>query len=86
MIVWDEGVVATPTDRIISNSRTETSTMTVHDVEIEPQTEEEEPVRILEEEAVFQEFTVWGHETIPAADDPYVKGIEEWINFAEAVC
>jgi ribonuclease H2 subunit C len=29
---------------------------------------------------------VWAHETIPAADDPYVKGVEEWIKFAEAVC
>lgn len=83
---WNEGVVAATTDRILPTSRKETSTTALHDVDTEPQAEEEEPVRVLEEEAVFQEFMVWGHETIPAPDDAYVKGIEEWIKFAEVVC
>jgi ribonuclease H2 subunit C len=29
---------------------------------------------------------VWGHEHLPAADDVYVKGVEEWVRFAETVC
>lgn len=46
----------------------------------------EEPVKVLEKQATFNEFVVWGHEVLPAADDPFVKGVEEWLKFAEAVC
>lgn len=52
------------------------------DAEDEP----EEPVKILEKQGTFDELTVWGHETAPAADDPFVKGVEEWVKLAEAVC
>jgi Ribonuclease H2 non-catalytic subunit (Ylr154p-like) len=45
-----------------------------------------EPVQILKEEAIFDSITVWGHDRLPAADDTFAKGIEEWIGFAEAVC
>jgi Ribonuclease H2 non-catalytic subunit (Ylr154p-like) len=41
---------------------------------------------MLKEEAVFDTITVWGHDRLPAADDNFVKGLEEWISFAEAVC
>jgi ribonuclease H2 subunit C len=44
-----------------------------------------EPVKILQSNASFSEITVWGHDMLPAADDPFVKGIEEWIAFAEAI-
>jgi ribonuclease H2 subunit C len=44
-----------------------------------------EPVKILEAVGTFDEFTVWGHDQIPAADDTFVKGIEEWVAFAEAI-
>lgn len=44
-----------------------------------------EPVKVLEEAASFEEMVVWGHEVLPGSDDPYVKGVEEWIAFAEAV-
>lgn len=50
--------------------------------------DDEEPpeaVKILKEEAKFDEMTVWGHDRLPATDDNFVKGIEEWIAFAEAV-
>lgn len=73
------GIVATPTDRVsqqpVKNSSAE------DDV-----TELEEPVKILEMQGTFDDMMVWGHEVLPAADDPYVKGIEEWVRFAETVC
>ena len=40
---------------------------------------------IMEEHAKFGELMVWDHEAVPDAADVYVKGIEEWIGFAEAV-
>lgn len=52
------------------------------DAEDEP----EEPVRVLEKQGAFDDFIVWGHETAPAANDPFVKGVEEWVKLAEAVC
>jgi ribonuclease H2 subunit C len=47
--------------------------------------EQEEPVKILEKQATFDDYMVWGHELAPAADDSFVKGVEEWLKLAEAV-
>lgn len=47
--------------------------------------EPEEPVKILEKQATFGDFMVWDHEAVPAADDPYVKGVEEWVKLAQVV-
>lgn len=50
--------------------------------------EEEEanlPVHLLSRDAEFDSITVWGHEALPGADDPYVKGVNEWIALATAV-
>jgi len=40
---------------------------------------------IMEQQGSFEEIMVWGHEAVPADDDVYVKGMQEWIGFAEAV-
>lgn len=70
-----EGVVATPTERTIRPAQNNAVD------EAEP----EEPVKVLEKQATFQDVMVWGHEFMPAADDPFVRGVEEWVRFAEAV-
>jgi len=42
--------------------------------------------RLAEHVSTFDEFLVWKHEALPdPVEDPYAKGIEEWISFAEAV-
>ena len=41
---------------------------------------------IMEQQATFADVMVWDHEAVPGGDDVYVKGMEEWIGFAEAVC
>lgn len=40
---------------------------------------------MLEAQGTFDELMVWGHEILPAADDTFVKGVEEWVRFAETV-
>ena len=65
-------------DGVAMDSRTDT-------VEEGDSEEDAEPVKVLEEAASFDEMMVWGHEAVPEGDDPYVKGVEEWIAFAEAV-
>ena len=53
--------------------------------EDEEEEEEERPVGVLEEVGTFDEIVLWGHEQVVADDDPYVKGVEEWIALAQAV-
>ncbi|KAL2853429.1 ribonuclease H2 non-catalytic subunit-domain-containing protein [Aspergillus pseudoustus] len=77
-----EGIVATHTDRELPM----TTQNNANDTEVEEvDGEREEPVKVLEKQATFGDFVVWGHETIPASDDPFVKGVEEWVKFAEAM-
>ena len=48
--------------------------------------EEEGEVKILEELGGFDEIVVWGHESVGGAgDDSFVRGLEEWVGFSEAV-
>ncbi|PLN79568.1 ribonuclease H2 subunit C [Aspergillus taichungensis] len=70
-----EGVVATPTERTIRPAQNNAGD------EAEP----EEPVKVLEKKATFQDVMVWGHDLMPPADDPFVRGVEEWVRFAEAM-
>lgn len=44
-----------------------------------------DPIKIVEEVSSFQEMVVWGHDQDPVSDNNFVKGIEEWISFAEAI-
>lgn len=70
-----------PTDRILPSQQADTG----EDVEI-LENGPEEPVKILETQGTFDEMIVWQHEFLPAADDTFVKGVEEWVRFAETVC
>lgn len=47
--------------------------------------EDEPEVCILAEEAQFEEMIIWGHEVVVDEQDPYVRGVEEWMRFAGAV-
>ena len=45
--------------------------------EVEPKT--------LREVGSFNEIVLWGHESVVDGDDAFVKGLGEWVGFAEAV-
>lgn len=47
--------------------------------------EEPEEVTVLNEVGSFDRVVVWSHETRLDEDDAFVKGLGEWIGFAEAV-
>lgn len=61
--------------------------------EIQPEGTEEdedmvpmESVGMMEATAEFDEMIVWSHEAIAtAAEDPYVRSVEEWLQLAEKV-
>ena len=45
----------------------------------------ESELKLLEEVGQFDEIMIWGHETMAKGDDVFVKGLSEWIGFAESV-
>lgn len=47
--------------------------------------EHDEETATLQEKGQFDEIMVWGHESVAEEDDTFVKGVNEWIIFAEAV-
>ncbi|KAI6369280.1 hypothetical protein MCOR25_004461 [Pyricularia grisea] len=55
-------------------------------VTIDVDTEEKVATTTLDTKAEFEEMVIWGHEsTADASSDPYVRGVEEWVNLAEQV-
>jgi ribonuclease H2 subunit C len=42
-------------------------------------------VKVIESTAQFNEIVVWGHDQTPDKDDAFVKGVEEWLAFANAI-
>ncbi|OAL40366.1 hypothetical protein AYO20_00102 [Fonsecaea nubica] len=84
-------VVAKDADQYLPQpSKTQTGpTYTVVDEDIEIAEEDDddppEPVKVLEELSTFEEVIVWGHDAVPTNEDTFVKGIEEWVAFAEAI-
>jgi hypothetical protein len=80
-----QGSILQTTDKVLVLSERDPLSMNVD----EDDDEEDKPLvetKIVEERATFNEVMIWGHETTAdATDDPYTKGMEEWISFAEAV-
>lgn len=53
----------------------------------EEEAEADADVGIMEEIAEFDHVVLWGHEALPdELVDPFVRGLGEWIEFAEKVC
>lgn len=47
--------------------------------------EKREEVTVLNEVGSFEKVVIWNHESMVDGDDAFVKGLHEWIGFAEAV-
>ncbi|KAI1971406.1 hypothetical protein LOZ53_005327 [Ophidiomyces ophidiicola] len=86
-----QGVVATPTDKKLEKKAPDdlpygsSRSLTGGDCDDQGDDDVEPPPTILEMRGTFNELMVWDHERIPVADDPFVKGISEWVQFAEVV-
>lgn len=55
------------------------------DEDMEVDLEKPTEVKMMDPKAKFDGIVVWGHEMVPEDDDVYLKGVQEWIAFAEAV-
>ncbi|EXJ84832.1 hypothetical protein A1O3_05505 [Capronia epimyces CBS 606.96] len=85
-----QGVVAKSTDRYVpqpaNNQSGPTYTAVSDDIEMQDEEDEPpEPVKVLEALSSFDKVVVWGHDHVPTSEDLFVKGLEEWISFAEAI-
>ena len=79
------GVVVEKSDRILPRT-TQEAPSAEEDEEAEEANEVEDDVKILPQIATFDRFMVWGHESTPTdVEDPYIKGVDEWMAFAQAV-
>ena len=54
-------------------------------IEDDKEDDEEGEFQALEEVSSFNRVVLWGHESLVEGNDPFVKSVEEWIGFAEAV-
>ena len=86
------GVIVQSSDRMLSTAVENKSRNTLSEqpspqrIEDEDSADEEaEQVMVLEKIATFEELVVWGHENVPKKDDVFVRTMEEWIGFAEAM-
>jgi ribonuclease H2 subunit C len=59
----------------------------IPDAQYEREEEQELPgeIKMMGVKAKFDEIMVWAHEAVPNDDDPYVRGIHDWIGLAETV-
>jgi ribonuclease H2 subunit C len=83
-----KGIVAKSSEGSLPIANSRAYPKAASDDEMDEQSEEEEqpePVKTFDVAATFDEIVVWGHDQLPAADDTFVKGVEEWIAFAEAI-
>nr|OQO13803.1 hypothetical protein B0A51_17036 [Rachicladosporium sp. CCFEE 5018] len=42
-------------------------------------------IKVMDRKASFEHVVVWGHDAMPEDGDEFVKGLGEWIGFAEAI-
>ncbi|KAF2813033.1 ribonuclease H1 small subunit [Mytilinidion resinicola] len=81
-----KGVVLDITDKAAPQPKKEQVKENADDEGDNDDDDEPAEVNAVEELASFEEIVVWGHEAIPAdTEDPYAKGVQEWIGFAEAM-
>ncbi|KAF2198722.1 ribonuclease H1 small subunit [Delitschia confertaspora ATCC 74209] len=76
------GAILQVTDRVENRTALDTR------LEEEEEEEEEEKVetKIVEQVGAFEKVVVWQHGgRLEGTEDPYAKGIGEWIAFAEAI-
>jgi ribonuclease H2 subunit C len=77
------GAVLHMTDKLAPQTRTDNGKTEEDDDDIEEAPEE---VKIAEQVGEFDEVVIWGHGgEVEAGQDMFVRGMQEWVGFAEAM-
>lgn len=84
-----EGTVLAKTDKLVQEKPNAAAQAAMEGDGDEEDTEmiarQEVETKVMEQQGRFEEVVVWGHEAVPEDEDLYVKGMQEWVGFAEAV-
>ena len=67
------------------NEKRAVQNINMGDLDGEEGEEEQEDVTVLNEIGSFDKVVIWNHESMVDGDDAFVKGLREWIGFAQAV-
>ncbi|EON60841.1 hypothetical protein W97_00051 [Coniosporium apollinis CBS 100218] len=80
------GTVLNTTDKLLPQAQIPREPSSSAPEEDEEDDEQPAEVKVAEEVASFDEIVVWGHDVLPdGTDDPYTRGVAEWIAFAETL-
>jgi ribonuclease H2 subunit C len=83
------GVVVRSTDRLVETPNSATSRAQwqrdEESSEDEEEPEVEEPVKIIDSLAEIKEIVVFDHDQQPASEDAFLKVVNEWIAFSDAI-
>lgn len=80
------GLVLRTTDKTLPHtSNSHPATPQCVDEDAEGERVEEEEVKIAEQIGSFEEVVMWGHGAEVGEGDEFVRGINEWVGFAEGV-
>lgn len=86
MLTSESGAVMQKTNDLLPQQPKPLLRMDEDDLSADEEQEVPQEVTIMQEEASFDKLIVWGHEASPSdSEDPYLKGIQEWMQFAESV-
>lgn len=73
-------------DAVLHQQAPQPSSLEDENEDADEEDEPKEDVKVLKETASFDRINIWGHEMVPGdCEDPYTKGIQEWMTFAQAV-
>ncbi|KAI8632010.1 ribonuclease H2, subunit C [Xylariaceae sp. FL1651] len=81
-----EGYYGSVVERTDPKPETPSSEERIEDVEVTENSEDRLEVGAMKGKATFDDLMIWGHEsTSDSSADPYVRGMEEWIAFAQEI-
>lgn len=82
----ESGAVIQKTTDLLPQESKPLPRMDEDDLSADEDQEAPQEVKIMQEAASFEKITVWGHEALPSgSEDPYLKGVQEWMLFAKSV-
>ena len=70
---------------VVEDAGIEQPSLDRHRMAEEVEDEEVEEIKVLEETGKFDKVILWGHGAVVEDDDAFVKGLSEWVGFADAV-
>ncbi|KAF2240054.1 hypothetical protein EV356DRAFT_527895 [Viridothelium virens] len=79
-----QGALLTKTEKLVPTQQPHNPPMDVDELEQDEDDDLPDQAKIAEASRPFDKIVVWGHDSLPdPATNPHIRGIEEWISFAE---